>query len=265
VLYVTEGNGGGEGYAKQIVSRMFGKPSAYKPFRPPVVIRPAGMIVEDLCQIEDMEWAKYAFSREPLSGKFDDAARNDLMQKAFECGEKAAQECIAQYETSDPQEIAKAMGLKVSYPMTPQDGGRVLFAEFYPPSEVCIYMDAVERANALFKKQGVREALGNVKIPNILLSHELFHFIEDQQVDEIWTKTYKIELWKIGPIRNRSRIVVLSEIAAMGFCKELNKLPYTPYVMDAFLVYGYSSDLASRLYEEMMRHAGFTAREPAEL
>jgi len=262
---VIEGNRGGEGYAKQIASRLFGKPSAYKPQREPVVIRPAGMIVEDLCQFEDMDWAKYAFSREPLNGKFDDAARYELTQKAFECGAKVAQECITEHDTNDPIKIANAMGLKVSYPMTPQDGGRVLFAEFYPPSEVSIFMDAVDKADALFEKQGVREALGDINIPNILLSHELFHFMEDRQADSIWTKTYKLELWKIGPIRNCSRITVLSEIAAMGFCKRLNELPYAPYVMDAFLVYGYSSDLASRLYEEMMRFAERAAREPAEL
>ena len=30
------------------------------------------MIVEDLCRIPEDEWAKYAFSREPLNGKFND-------------------------------------------------------------------------------------------------------------------------------------------------------------------------------------------------
>jgi len=261
---VTEGSGG-EGYAKQIASRLFGRPSAYKPHREPVVIRPVGMIVEDLCQLNDLEWAKYAFSREILNGKFDDFARFDLTKRAFACGTNVAQECIEKCGTSDPAEIAKTMGLKVSYPSMPQGGGRVLFAEFYPPDEVSIFMDAVEKADALFEKQGVREALGKISIPNILLAHELFHFMEEQKKNEIWTKTHKIELWSIGPIRNNSRIRVLSEIAAMGFCKHLNKLPYAPYVMDAFLVYGYSSDLASRLYEEMMRFAERPAREPAEL
>jgi len=51
----------------------------------------------------------------------------------------------------------------------------------------------------------------------------------------------------------------------MGFCKRLNELAYSPYVMDAFLVYGHSSDMASRLYEEMMGFAGRVARVPADM
>ena len=42
----------------------------------------------------------------------------------------------------------------------------------------------------------------------------------------------------------------------MGFAKELMKLPYSPYLMDVFLVYGYSPQEASGLYEEMMELSG---------
>ena len=42
----------------------------------------------------------------------------------------------------------------------------------------------------------------------------------------------------------------------MSFAQELNHLPYFPYVMDVFLVYDYSAEEASGLYEEMMTLAG---------
>jgi hypothetical protein len=38
----------------------------------------------------------------------------------------------------------------------------------------------------------------------------------------------------------------------MSFAKKLNQLPYSAYVLDAFLDYGYSPKAASALYEEMM-------------
>ena len=88
--------------------------------------------------------------------------------------------------------------------------------------------------------------------------------MEERYKKEIWTRTYKIELWAPKPLHNRSSVAVLGEIAAMAFTKELNALPYSPYVMDAFLVYGYSPEAASGLYEEMMRLAGRTARLPEE-
>jgi len=149
----------------------------------------------------------------------------------------------------------------VAYPDQPQNAERVLFAEFCPPQEINIFMHAINQANELLQEPVVA-AMGQVCISDILLGHELFHVVEEQQINEIWTRTHKIDLWSIGPIRNRSRIVVLSEIAAMGFSKRLNGLPYLPYVLDAFLVYGYSTDMASRLYEEMMGYADREARLP---
>lgn len=61
---------------------------------------------------------------------------------------------------------------------------------------------------------------------------------------------------------NRSGVSVLGEIAAMSFAKTLTGIPYSPYVMDAFLVYGYSPEAASGLYEEMMEKTGRTPRLP---
>lgn len=57
-------------------------------------------------------------------------------------------------------------------------------------------------------------------------------------------------------------MAVLGEIAAMSFAKALTGIPYSPYVMDAFLVYGYSPEAASGLYEEMMEKTGRTPRLP---
>jgi len=255
---VIEDRKAGEGYANQLSARLFGKQSAYLPHREPVNIRPVGEMVRALCGLDDGEWTEYAFSREPLNGRFNKAERHKLMQQAIDCGRQIAEECISQYGASGPLTIAKALGLNVDYPRQPQDGGRVLFAEFCPPGDINIFMDAIDKAHELLSEPGVREALGAIHIPDVLLAHELFHYMEDIRAKEIWTKTYKIELWGIGPLRNRSKIVVLSEIAAMAFCKRLNDLPYSPYVMDAFLVYGYSADNATRLYLEMMTFADKT-------
>ena len=48
----------------------------------------------------------------------------------------------------------------------------------------------------------------------------------------------------------------------MAFAQAVTGIPYSPYVMDVFLVYGYSPEEASGLYEEMMAYAGRTPCEP---
>ncbi|MDD4849828.1 MAG: hypothetical protein PHO10_03910 [Gemmiger sp.] len=249
---------------KPITEGLFGKQRPYHMQEEPhYAIRPVGMLVEDLCRIDEADWGKYAFSREPLNGKFNDEQRRALTEQAIACGKEYAEKYAAQYGMRDPELLARKLGLTVDYPLMPQNTDRVLFAEFREPNTVHIYMDGVRKAEVLLAEPGVRHALtGELQISKLLLAHELFHFVEEQNKKTIWTKTYKIELWAPKPLHNRSTVGVLGEIAAMAFAKALTHLPYSPYVMDAFLVYGYAPEAASALYEEMMTLAGRTPRLP---
>ena len=211
---------------KPIADGLFGKQRTRYGEMPHYTVRPVGMIVEDLCRIPEDEWAKYAFSREPLNGKFNDEQRLDLTRQAIACGREYAEKLAKQYGMRDPEKLAKQLGLNVDYPDMPQNAERVL------------------------------------DIAKLLLGHELFHFVEEKYKKEIWTRTYKIELWAPKPLHNRSGVSVLGEIAAMSFAKTLTGISYSPYVMDAFLVYGYSPEAASGLYEEMMEKTGRTPRLP---
>lgn len=249
-----------------IADGLFGKQKPYHMQQgTPPVIRPVGMIVEDLCAISDDEWAKYAFSREPLNGKFTDEQRVELTRKAMACGREYAERVVKEHGVRDPEKLAEKLGMKVDYPRMPQSTDRVLFAEFREPNKIHIYMDGVDKGEVLFAEPGVRHALtAQLDIKKLLLGHELFHWVEEKYRKEIWTRNYRLRLWEVGPVHNDSTVMVLGEIAAMAFTQALNNLHYSPYVMDAYLVYGYSPEAASALYEEMMTFAGRTPRLPEE-
>lgn len=249
---------------KPITDGLFGKQKPYSPKMQRYAVRPVGVIVADLCAIEEPAWGKYAFSREPLNGKFNDDQRRELTAQAIRCGAQYAERYAVQYGTRDPEALAKQLGVKIDYPLMPQSTDRVLFAEFREPDTIHVYMDGVRKAEFLFEEPGVREALGGVQISKLLLAHELFHLVEEKNKREIWTKTYRVELWAPKPLHNRSRVNVLGEIAAMSFAKTLTGLSYSPYVMDAFLVYGYAPEAASALYEEMMGYAGLVPKGGTE-
>lgn len=251
-------------YLTPLFNGLTGRPGAFRAETRHYAVRPVGLIVGDLCRIPDRDWGSYAFSREPLGGRFTDEQRMELTDRAIACGTETARKCIEQYGTRDAGEMAAHMGLRVDFPRIPQGTSRVLFAEFHVPDQIHVFMDGVEKAEAMRSEPGVAQALTDeLDTSKLLISHELFHFVEEQHDREIWTRTYRVDLWGAKFLHNRSRVGVLGEIAAMAFAKELNRLPYSPYVMDAFLVYGYSPEAASGLYEEMMRRAGLTPR-PAE-
>ena len=250
-------------YLRPIAQGLFGKQGSggFRYKRPDFVLRPLGLMLEDLTAVPPEEWYRYAFSTEPLNGKFDDAQRKEYALQSIACGREYAQRVMKQYGTNRPEQLARAMGLRVQHMDYPEKTDRVLFAEFRAPDEIRIYMDAVRRARKLLEQPDVATQLtSRLDIGGLLLAHELFHLVEERNKTEIFTRTARIELWHIGSWYYRSGVVAFSEIAAMAFAAEVTGLPYSPYVMDVFLVYGYSPPEASGLYEKMMECVGLAPR-----
>ena len=247
---------------KPIAQGLFGKQGTTRYQRPHFPLRPLETMLKDLTGIPFADWYRYAFSREPLNGKFHDDQRRKWMEQSISCGYQYADRVCREYHCQTPEALAEALGMKVSYPTFPEKTDRVLFAEFRVPDQISIYMDAIDRIRRYRHLPEVEEALTKeLKITSLLLAHELFHFVEEAYKAEIFTRTEKIRLWSVGPLHNDSGIMILGEIAAMAFAQRLTGIPYAPYVMDVFLVYGYSPEEASGLYEEMMQYAG---REPCK-
>jgi hypothetical protein len=90
-----------------------------------------------------------------------------------------------------------------------------------------------------------------VDIESMLLAHEMFHYFEEDN-KEIYTKTKKIELWKLGPIHYKSQLAALSEIAAMSFARQLLHLDYNPYVFDAIMLYPHDGKKTQELVNEIL-------------
>lgn len=240
-----------------IVDGLLGRQKSKGYERPRFAVRPIEDMLKDLTKIVPADWYHYAFSREPLNGKFKENQRRAWMEQSLACGREYARKVCEEFKTSDPLILAAAMGMDISWPEYPEKTDRVLFAEYRVPNKICIYMDAVKKGEQLLKRPEVAELLAaGADISRLLLAHELFHCIEERYQHEIFTKTEKVRLWSLGFLHNDSNVIALSEIAAMGFAQEIMGITYSPYVLDVFLVYGYSPEEASGLYEEIMSCAG---------
>ncbi len=214
-------------------------------------ILPLGPMMEKLVKLSEAEFGMYAWSREPLEGKFDREQKLRYILEAGRCGREEAALLKAENKTGDPNIIANKMGLKVFTPDIPLGGGHVIFAQYVEPDEVTIFMDGVERAERLIADHSLGGILEHVDVKSLLLAHEIFHWIEYCKEDSIYTRTEKVELWK-RPFSNKSRLVCLGEIAGMEFAREMLGISFSPYVLDVLLMYGYQEDAATALYEEIM-------------
>lgn len=197
-----------------------------------------------LSGLSDLQWGRYAFSREPLEGKFTQEQKDAYTRAANGCGAQWADRMAERFHTRAPFRIAEALGLRVETPSTPAGGGQVLFAQFVQPDEITIFTDCIDKAMTMDVP-----GLSRQELERIILAHELFHAVEEQNPD-IYTRSEKVELWR-KPFSNRSSIACLSEIAAMAFAKRLLDLPFNPYALDVLLVYPYDANAACGLYAEI--------------
>lgn len=216
-----------------------------------IVIPEIEEMLKNLVSISDEKWGMYGFRREPLKGKFNEQERMRLILKANECGREQAIDIREKYGDISTYEIAEKLGLEIDYPDKPNGGGHIIFAQFVEPNKVTVFKDSINKADELINEKELQHFFAEVKIEEILLAHEIFHFIEEND-EELFTKTEKIRLWKLGPLKNDSNIVCLGELAGMAFAKELLNLNYSPYILDVFLVYLYNKEAAYALYNEIM-------------
>lgn len=184
----------------------------------------------------------------------------EYTRKANACGEEEAEKILLEYPGKRIREIAEEMEFTVKTPKTPTGGGHVIFAQYVEPKEITVFMDCVEKAEELIEKEGLQRFLPDFDLNEVLMAHELFHGIEYRNKKQIFTQTEKIELWR-RPFSNKSKILCLSEIAAMAFAKRMTGISCSPYVLDVLLMYCYNEEAAEALYEEILEAAGVRERE----
>ncbi|AEB06672.1 Hydantoinaseoxoprolinase domain protein [Coriobacterium glomerans PW2] len=119
----------------------------------------------------------------------------------------------------------------------------------------CLTDCGIAPEEVVFVAHSTTQATLAFSISDIVIAHEIFHAVENEHEDEIWTRAYNRTLWRVGRFHYKSHIACLSEIGAMAFAKRLNNLTWCPFLLDALLIYGYSKQSASSLYKSMI-HRG---------
>lgn len=213
-----------------------------------------GEMLQDLLQVDDETWGQYAFSRELLKNRIEATKKSEMIAKAISCGKEYAQKTILEVGSADLQTIAQTYKLKIEFHDALLTGKRILFARYTPPDQIEIMEEPINKAVSLISKEHPNfvELFKKDDIIDIILGHEIFHFLEEQNEREIYTRNEKILLWKFMGFKNYSTIQVLGEIGAMAFIKALKGLPYSPFILDFILYYSYDSLSAEKIYRDIM-------------
>lgn len=69
----------------------------------------------------------------------------------------------------------------------------------------------------------------------LAVAHELFHVLEAGDA-AIFTRCFKITLWRLGPLQYRSTVLAASEIAATACAKALCRLGFNPILLEPLIL-----------------------------
>lgn len=207
--------------------------------------------IENLILLDEEDWGRYAFGREPLVGKLSSEQLQMYYRNASECGINLARSIRSKYQGKSVKECAELEGAKVQIADIGQDGILTIFATFTEPDTITVFKNNADRTDEVIEEEGLSEKLGAVTTADLLLAHELFHYIE-LMTPEIYTRQKHLTLFKFWKIINRSRIMCLEEIGAMAFAKEFTGLRCSPYLYDILMLYCCNPQKARMQYENMM-------------
>jgi hypothetical protein len=215
-------------------------------------------MLQNIIVLDDDFWgSRYAFSRDPIQRLLSDQDKLSLSRKAQECGKENAQKLLSQYGSPGLRELAKTIGVSVEKVW----GGTVHFAEYVEPDKIRIYEDFLEKLSLQAEDLPPETADLLSFAEEILITHEIFHYLEFLQKDSIFTRTYCHPLPRVLFFHPRAKLLCISEIAAMAFIKEYLYLSWPPYIFDLLFTYGFNKDAAYRLYNTIIRLSKFGIEE----
>ena len=217
-----------------------------------MVHTPLYEMMNNLCLISDYTWGMYAFSRELLRHRITEEEMRRMIASSIDCGTIYANRYINRaFRTST---ITEELGLRINYGSGGAASDHILFALFTPPKQITIMKEPFDRVTALLMELE-QEGLTLIKsdqLKDILIGHELFHYLELMNPNEIYTRTKKLKLWSLLFYTHYSTIRTLGEIAGMYFTKRLNHLSFSPFLLDLLLIYAYYPKQAESLYQDIM-------------
>jgi len=207
--------------------------------------------VSELLKLTDKDWARYAFLSEPLVNRISLEMRTRFSQETTRNAKQLAQELRHSFGNIPSGQILNRLKINLIEKPAQEGGGFSMFACFEEPNTITVFRDNADTTDKLIDESGLRDVVGNTNTVDVLISHELYHFLEFSRED-VYSTQQKMKVWQVGPFKNISRIKCLGEIGAMSFARELLGLPYSPNIFNVMMLYAQNPVSAERLFTRII-------------
>lgn len=207
--------------------------------------------VSELLQLTDEDWARFVFLSEPLVNRISLEKRNQYSKETTLNAVQLAQEIRQRLGNISTEQLLKHLNINLVKKFAQEGGGFSMFACFEEPNTITVFRDNADATDKLIDENGLREVVGNVSTVDVLIAHELYHFLEFTRSD-VYSTQQQIKVWQIGHFKNISRIKCLGEVGAMSFARELLGLTYSPNMFNVMMLYAQNPVSAERLFMRIL-------------
>jgi hypothetical protein len=201
-------------------------------------------MAEVMCEGIERKLAELALMEDPLFGRLPPERRHEAVDHGLMAGQQAADHIIAAYG-NDPEAIAAKLAVSIKYNPEPARGGTVLYLSEYfrRPPTITLHMHSLSEANLVIREHGLGETLGLDDISPVHLAHELYHHLEACNLIT-GTGGFQIETFRIGPLRLKSKLASVEEIAADRFAMAILGIKVPPGALKFLTIYEHNIDYA---------------------
>lgn len=204
-----------------------------------------------LAKLSDRHFGHYLFTHDPINEKVDLELREEIIEKSLLCGKELAQKLKKEYGFKNLAEYLKVLDIELARKDTNSGLEYIYFGTYQKPNKITIYLENLKKGESLIKDWKI-ELFGNTKLEDIVIAHEMFHHLQEQD-KTLYINTNKITLWSIGKFDYKSKLVAQAEIASMAFAKEMLSLNFSPNILDVLLLYPHDKELAQNIYDDIIK------------
>lgn len=214
-------------------------------------------IIKAILEVPDERWWESIFRRDPMYDRLDSSQKNHFTICGLKCGQDYADEILNRFKGKKLPEIVKALGVDVTYQTTYGIDGLLVFAQFSAPKTIILFSKNLELFEDYKKRVQIDNLPLSLNIEELLIAHELFHFFEEND-PKLANYEIRFESFKFGPIKLNSKLIAVSEIAAMSFARRITNTLVNPCVLDILLQLPHN-------YERAVGNLSIVSKDPVKV
>ncbi len=192
----------------------------------------------------ERRFAYLSLQEDPFFHRLRPEMRGEALDFGLASGREAADQAREKYGC-DPEGMAAALGVSVARSEErPQAGPLVHFSEYREkPPRITLYRFSMAEANQLILENQLEDLLGIGDVEPLHLTHELYHHLEAAKLIP-GASRFRMESFRLGPLRFRTGLPSLSEIAADRFAAGVLKLRVPPKATQLITIFAHNPDYA---------------------